>query len=477
MLTPNVCVVQNGAFYTAVTDSGNYMLKAFNYPKTGETGMLGGLQLGGFGFTIEPDASGVQKIKNFKDFLVGPEPVTIACKAGKIVLAPGFTKMNGQYEVTWALTQGPDKASTVPIHRETDDLKVGGVKKVSSASKQVVLELPGGETINAYVGRHQTQNIVKMDGSTLFEMGADGVELLQCAEKQEELLKLLQVPDLKMFLGLSKTKIPGKPKGASLNIFAQHDEINDGNPILLFASAPVAGPPPHILQSGAKGVLPGGKSLKNLMELPWIYGLRPVLEQLVKPLVDFAVYFDNCVAAKKWSKNVTRGIPPRMTELVLLLSKLYKSQAKDKVETLLGYVTTNVTSLEDGEWRSSGLALDPKLKKIMKGKRKAKDDSDEDDSDEDEDEGEESEEDASDVEELRTEGNGKGKGKAAKSGGKRERPESKSPAKSTRSSGSSSSGSAKKAKKAVRNKRQRLADMAVGSDDDADELGGKSDDE
>ena len=187
-----------------------------------------------------------------------------------------------RHEVTWAFTQGPDKASTVPIHAETDDLNVGGVKKVSSASKQEVLELPGGETITAFKGRHQGKDILKMDGSTLFEVGADGVELLPCTEKQEDLLKLLQVPGLKVFLGLSK-KIPGKPKGASLNIFAQHDEINDGNPILLFASAPVAGPPPHILQSGAKGVLPGGNNLKNLMELQWIYELRPVLESWSSP--------------------------------------------------------------------------------------------------------------------------------------------------------------------------------------------------
>jgi len=442
---------QNGAFYTAVDSSGNHMLKAFNYPKTGETGQLFGLQMGGFGLTIEPDANGVQKINNFKDFLVGPEPVTIACKAGKIVLHPGCMKMNGKSGVVWAFTQGPDKASAVPIHRETDDLKAGQGKKMSSASKRVVLKLPGGEeegeTVEAYVGRHQGKEVAKMDGTTLFEVGADGSELQHLAGGQANLLKLLKVPGLKLFLGLSK-KIPGKPKGASLNIFAQHDEINDGNEILLFASAPVAGPPPHIL---AKGVLPGGKSLKDIMDLPWTYELCPVIEQLVKPLVDFAVYFDTCVAAKKWQKNV-RGIPPRMAELVQLLSKLYKSQAKERVERLLSYVATNVGTLEDGEWRSSGLVLDPKVKAAMRGGKGKESDSGEESADE------------SDVEELYV----GGKGKAGK---RTERSEGKSPAKSTRSSGSSSGGSVKKAKKAA----LPPARMAVGSGDEADELGGASD--
>ncbi|MBT3292290.1 MAG: hypothetical protein HN380_33520, partial [Victivallales bacterium] len=197
---------------------------------------------------------------------------------------------------------------------------------MSSKSKTVVLKLPGGEEgeedeeVEAYEGRHQGNKVVKMDGTTLFEVGADGSELHQLAGGQENLLKLLKVPGLKLSLGLSK-KIPGKPKGASLNIFAQHDEINDGNEILLFASAPVAGPPPHILQGGAKGVLPGGKSLKDLMHLQWTHELRPVIEDLVMPLVDFAVYFDTCVAAKKWQKKSSlRGIPKQMAELVQLLS-------------------------------------------------------------------------------------------------------------------------------------------------------------
>ena len=297
-----------------------------------------------------------------------------------------------------------------------------------------------------------------MDGTTLFEVGADASELQQLADGQANLLKLLKVPGLKLFLGLSK-KIPGKPKGASLNIFAQHDEINDGNKILLFASAPVAGPPPHIL---AKGVLPGGKSLKDMMDLPWTYELRQVIEQLVKPLVDFAVYFDTCVAAKQWQKNVTRGIPSRMAELVKLLSKLYKSQAKEKVERLLSYVTTNVATLEDGEWRSSGLVLDPNVKAAMKGGKAKGKESDSEDS------GEESD-DESDVEELYVDKGGKGK-----AGKRKERSEGKSPAKSARSSGSSSGGSAKKAAGPPAHKRQRAADMAVGSGDEADELGGAS---
>jgi hypothetical protein len=456
--------VQNGAFYTAVDSSGKYMLKPFNYPGQGGTGQLNGVQLGGYTLIIDADASGVQKIKNFNNLLVGTEPVTIACNAGKIVLNAGCMKMNGRSDVVWAFTQGPDKMSTVPNHAQTDDLKAGQ-KKMSSASKGIVLKLPvgeedeegeEGETVDAYVGRYQGQMIAKMDGSMLFEVGADGSELLPLAGGQANLLKLFNVQGLQLFLRLSK-KIPGKPKGASLNIFAKHDEINDGNEILLFASAPVAGSPPHILQGGAKGVLPGGKSLKNLMDLPWTYELRPVIEQLVKPLVDFAVYFDRTVAAKKWhQKNVTRGLSTRVAGLVQLLTKLYKSQAKDKVERLLSYVTTNVT-MEDGEWCSSGLMLDSKVKYTMKrGKDKDKE-SDEDSDAEDSDE--ESAGDDSDAEVLYV-----GTGKS-----------DLSPAKSTRASGSSSGGSAKKAKKVTppAHKRQRSVEVEAeelgGSDSDSDE--------
>lgn len=474
--------VQNGAFYTCVDLYGKYVLKPFNYPKQGGTGVLHGLQLGGFALTIEADANGVQTIKNFKDFLVPPEPVTIGCGAGKIVFNPGCMKMRGKPEVVWAFTHGPDRASTVPTHAKTDDLGAGQAKKISSKAKEVVLELPGdregkegededeedeeGEerkTVSAYAGRHQGLPVVKMDGTTLFEEGADGNEQM-LPGGQKNLLELLKVTGLKLYLALGKM-IPLKPKGVGLNIFAQHPKINGGDKILLFASAPVAGAPPHILQGG---VLPGGKSLKDLRGLHWMHELREVIEDLVMPLVDFAVHFDTCVATKKWQKNVTRDIPPEMLGLVELLSTLYRSQAADGVGRLLSYVTTHVTT-RDGQWHSSGLVIDEKAKAAVKGgKAKARcKESDEDA----EDSGEESDEDA-DVEELYVAGGGR----AAKSGlGKRPVRSSpgKSPGKSPRSSGSSSGGSAKKAKPPAR-KHQRAAEMAVGSGDEADELGGDS---
>lgn len=366
--------VQEGPYYTAVAKNGTPVLKAFNYTKEGKTGQLFRIQMGGFFLTIEADANGVQSLKNFKDLLVGPEPVSLTCEAGTIALTPGCMKMDGKPGVVWALTQAPTKASKVPIHLQTDDLQAGQGKKMSSASKVSLQELPEGGTFEAYLGRHQSKNIMKMDATKLFEEGADGKTLLKMAEGQENLLKLLKVADLQLSLGLSK-KIPKEPKGATMNIFAQHDDINDGNKILLFASAPVAGPPPHILQ---KGVLPGRHCLKDLMDLPWEHELQKVMKELVKPLVDFAVYFDTCVAASKWKKkNVTRGIPGRLVDLVQCLTKLYKSLAKDKVDELLACVKICVNTGADGEWGSSGLVLDPKVKALMKGN----DESDGDDSD------------------------------------------------------------------------------------------------
>ena len=481
---PRCCVVQDGAHYTSVDAQGNHLLKAFNFPEVGKTGQLNGLQLGGFMLTIESDANGIQRLKNFRDFMTPPEPTTIACKAGKLVLAPGFTKMYGKHEVAWAFTQGPDRVSTVPIHLETDDIQAGAGKKMSSASKRIVLTLPGGEegeegegeTVEAYMGRFQNQGIVKFAGCTLFDAGAGEDDIQPLADGQANLLRLLKVPGLKLYLTLSK-KIPGNPKGACLNILAQHNEINEGNPMLLFASAPVAGPPPHILQAG---VLPGGKCLKDLAELPWLSELRPIMMELVKPLVDFAVYFDTAVAAKKWAKQVSvlRGIPTRMAPLVQHLSKLYKAQAKVQVETLLAFVTTNV-STNEGAWYTSGLAFDSQIKKMKKAKAKG-------DSESGSESGSESDSDGSDVEELFTREGEKGTPMSTPM----------STRSSTRSSrGSSSGGSGGKAKAKAGGKRKasqpessphkrthashasRASAAAVGSDDEESGLGGDSDDD
>ena len=446
--------VQNGAYYTCVHPDGSLSLKEMNYPKTGDTEHLFGLQLGGFCCTIEADAGGVQWLTNFKDLLVGPEPKSLSCKAGTLVLSGGNMKMYGKPGAAWGLVQGPAVASTVPIHQETDGLKAGQGKKLSPASKEIIMKLPGDGTVKGYVGRHQGENIVKMDATSLFEVGSDGNSLEGLSEGQENLLKLLKVPGVKLSLALSK-KIPARPKGASLNIFAQHPDINDGEVIMLFASAPVAGPPPHILQ---KGMIPGGHSLKELMELPWLHELREVIDQVVKPLVDFAVHFDTCVAASIWKKDVTTGIPRSIVDLVQTLARLYKSHDKERVERLLSFVTSSVAEKVGGEWRSSGLLIDSKASTFMKGKTRKAEESDEDESD-----GDESDED------------GKKKAKKAKKAkGKSsfdKRPHA-SPAKSSSGSSSGSSGA----------KKRRVAEATVGflAPDESDEekqLGDYSDEE
>lgn len=384
--------MQNGARYTAVRGGGltlearDLELKPFNFPQTGDTGQVFGIQLGGFFLTIEPDGQGVQRIKNFKHLLLGPEATTIDCNAGKIVFAPGCMKMNKPNAV-WALTQGPSKFSTVPMHEKTADLKAGR-KQMSTATREAILTLPRVpecEVVHGYYGYHQGNKMVKLDADCLFELGADGKELYKVDFWQENLLKLLKFPGMQLHLTLSK-KIPNKPKGVALNIFAQHPDVNMGQAILLFANASVAGPPPHILQNG---LLPGGKSLRDVMDLPWITELRKVMEELVKPLVDFACYFDNCVRAKKYQVNTSKSIPKRMLNLVQHLSKLYNSQDKEEVEILLSYVTTNVANSEGDEWRSSGLVVDTKVKKLVikKGKGKEEDSEEEEEDDEEDEDG------------------------------------------------------------------------------------------
>lgn len=383
---------QSGPFYTSVTDQGEYGLKAFNFPPKGMTKQLFGIQLGGFMVTITAVDGGVQKLTDLCPFLLGQDPVLIECNAGKLSMVPGCMKMYGMPGVVWGLTGGPNQASAVPMHQKTNDLKASQ-KTVPTSSKEVSFSIPSPEGIqklvHGYRGNHQGQsNTLKLDVTKLFDLRADG-KLEWVLDGQKELLDLLKVNGLKLYLSPSR-KIAAKPKGVNLNLWAQHDDVNDGYGMLLFApEADASGMPPHILQTGQRTVFPGGNSLKDLMNLPWMHELKGVMEKLVQPLVSFAVHLDTYVGAKAYQRDVTRGIPADMVNIIQKLAKLYKSQAKDKVERMLSYVTTSVIC-RDNVWCSSGLMFDPRIAAKPKPKSKPKD-SDM-DSDEDSDEAESDEE-------------------------------------------------------------------------------------
>jgi hypothetical protein len=449
-------------------------LKKMNYPKKGETGTIFGAQAGGVAFTIEADADGCHVIGNFKNLLVGTEPISKSCKAGTLVFSPGNMKMYCMPGVLWGLVLGPAVESTVPKFQQFQ--KTGPGKKLSNSSREVILELPGEQTVTAYRGRHKGLNITKLALCTsLFEEGANG-QLEPLAEGLENLLKLLNVPGLELTLSLVK-KIPAKSKILSLNMFAQHPEINDGNKIMLWASAPVAGMPLHILQ---KGVLPGNQCLKDLMKLPWPHELREKIEQLMKPLVDFAVHMETSVMAKKWKKDVTRDIPQSMVGLTQALARLYKSQSQEKVEHLLSCVKTGVAAGADGEGPAYGLVLelDSRALALVKGKTPKETDEESESEDEDvelfgEDGGEVLSSDDSDEER----GGKKSKGKGKSPLGKRPYASPARSARSARSSrsspGSSGSGSSKKKKPEAAKKPEAV----VVSDDEEDELGSEDEED
>ena len=354
-VAPSRCV-QSGAYYPSVGSGLNLKTRKINYPDPGKVDTIMGVQCGGMCFTIEEDAEGVQHLSNFKALLVESEPEAFTCGAGTLTFAPGMCKMYGNAGVMWGTMSGPGIASTVPKVKKSDVVKVSQGKKLPEQSKEMEVKLPEeGEKCTGFMGRYLGANTFKTGiGTTMMEMGADGESLERVFEGQANLLKLLRVPDLEVFLEYGKAKVPQKPSNVFLNLFAQHPEINGGKKIMLFTTAPMAGPPPHILQPG---VLPGNNCLKDLADLPWTHELREVLMALVKPLVDFAVALDTVALASKWKKDITNGIPKGLyLSLVKAMAKVHKQQDRDRLAYLMSCVKTRV-SVVDGEWNSSGLLL------------------------------------------------------------------------------------------------------------------------
>ena len=355
------CVrVQPGAYYPGVTPDMNLKMCKFNYPDKGKTEFLAGVQCGGMCFTIQKDAEGIPRVSNFKGLLVDSRPQSFTCSAGTLTFLPGISKMYGKHGVVWGVMTGPGTESTVPKVENSEAVKVRKGKKLPDSSKVVELELPQDEKINVYWGRHQGANMLKTAiGSTMFELGADGESLERVEEGQADLLKLLKVPGLEVSLDYSKSTIPQKPKNVYFNLFVYHPEINGGKKIMLFTTAPMSGPPPHILQPG---VLPGGKCLKDLADLPWTHELREVLISLVKPLVDFALALETVALASKWKKDITPGTP-----LVQLMARVHKQQDHERLSELLSCVKTR-GGMVGGEWNSSGLLIEltKKAKKMIK---------------------------------------------------------------------------------------------------------------
>lgn len=423
--------MQLGAYLSRV-DNKELQTNKMNYPAPGVTEPVFGLQLGGVCFTIEEDEEGVQHLSNVKVLMVlGKDAESFPCDAGTIHIMPGCCKMFGLPAAVWGMMSGPATTS-VKNHTNPDVMQMAK-KKLPSTSKEMEVTLPNGSTVTGFVGRHLTKHIFKTGtGISLLRLMADGKSLECLVDGQKNLFKLLTVAGLEVSLDFGKTSIPEKPESVFLNMFVQHKDINDGNRIMLFTIPPIAQRPPHILQPG---VFPGNKSLKDMMDLPWTFELRGVLEKLVKPLVDFAVDLETASISSKWKKD-----PRDLSPLILAMGKMHKAGDKERLMYALSRVKTRV-NVVDGAWGTNGLLVDmsDRLKQMINARDPSVVELDDSEDEDDEDE---------EMEELNV---------GSEKGGKR--PLAKgSPAKSsTRSSSGSSAGSEKKAAKAAKRAKEAKA--------------------
>jgi hypothetical protein len=385
---------QEGAYYTGVTADKELKTFKMNMPGPNKIKQILGVQCGGSFYTIERNGDGKLEMTNFVPFLMGAEPQQFSCKAGSFLFSPSNSKMYGQYGVVHGFVSGPTVTSSVPEVKNPDEVTL--VQKKSYKAREVKIELPGGEEITGYSGLRLgccIHKCVNMDA--LFEEQADGT-LASVEKGQKELYDLLGVDGLELTLEFGKNGIAEKPTFVFLHIMAQHPKMNGGKKMMLFATTARS---PHILQP----CLPGGKSLKDILELPWSYLNRQRVDA-VAGLVTFGRVV-NDLSVSKWKKDVVRGIPDREVEMAQAIAKVHNERELDQLTYLLSCVKTRV-SMVDGEWTTSGLQIDMTdkahkiMKKIMKSKNPeddSEDDSEDDDSEDDsEDNSEDDSEDDSD---------------------------------------------------------------------------------